>query len=349
MTQPLDPIVPAGSDGAASASTRDTYFEAIGRHEVLDTEAFLASYRQSMNAVAPLESFGLRPRLRHALMMSAFRARKLAARLKGRRGVPFSAHLDALPDRTHLRLTIRDPAPSGTLTDEERTFFSTYGLLPPRRVAGLEGERLDDLHEELLAMTMGSRAGATHMHLVSERVLDLAMEPSILGVVKSLLGDDVAVSNSSGFVKPPRTGVTTQWHSATPKSFAGRYAPEDRYCVNQVTVWIALTDAREDNGCMMMVPRSFIADVFDEFLVALQQIDRGDTFLDIPDEWMSERIRRGRDMKYAVDDKTAMEANAYFETVQQLFKLGFNETCDFFPRLVRANGLTAVKLEADPG
>merc|ERR1712107_624070 len=42
--------------------------------------------------------------------------------------------------------------------------------------------------------------------------LNHARNPDILGMVKQLIGEDVALWNQSFFAKPPRTGRRVPWH-----------------------------------------------------------------------------------------------------------------------------------------
>lgn len=78
--------------------------------------------------------------------------------------------------------------------------------------------------------------------------VDLARNGAILDMVSQLIGDDVALWNSSFFAKPAKTGSRTPWHQD------GRYWAMRPLAT--CTVWIAVDDATTENGCLRFVPGS---------------------------------------------------------------------------------------------
>lgn len=78
--------------------------------------------------------------------------------------------------------------------------------------------------------------------------LNIARIPEILDMVCQLLGDDVALWNSSFFAKPARVGTKTPWHQD------GEYWPIRPLAT--CTVWIAVDKSTTENGCLRVIPRS---------------------------------------------------------------------------------------------
>jgi len=95
-------------------------------------------------------------------------------------------------------------------------------------------------------------------------VFELLRNPKVLDVVESVIGAEIASSPVQQMrIKPPlaqlvednvaHSGVgNTTWHQDT---VAVLSEADD---TNQVTVWIAVTDANEENGCLVSIPGSHL-------------------------------------------------------------------------------------------
>jgi non-heme Fe2+,alpha-ketoglutarate-dependent halogenase len=70
----------------------------------------------------------------------------------------------------------------------------------------------------------------------------LAQDPRILDAVEDLLGPDLLIYTSTFFIKEPRSPTIAAWHQDS--TYYGLEPKEE------VTVWIALTDASQAAGCM---------------------------------------------------------------------------------------------------
>ena len=70
----------------------------------------------------------------------------------------------------------------------------------------------------------------------------LARDPRILDKVEDLLGPDILIFTSTFFIKEPHSATIAAWHQDS--TYYG-LEPKD-----EVTVWIALTEASEAAGCM---------------------------------------------------------------------------------------------------
>jgi non-haem Fe2+, alpha-ketoglutarate-dependent halogenase len=82
----------------------------------------------------------------------------------------------------------------------------------------------------------------TMPYLVLPWAARLAQDPRILDAVEDLLGPDLLIYTSTFFIKEPRSPTIAAWHQDS--TYYGLEPKEE------VTVWIALTDASQAAGCM---------------------------------------------------------------------------------------------------
>ncbi|WP_435101533.1 phytanoyl-CoA dioxygenase family protein [Halarchaeum sp. P4] len=75
---------------------------------------------------------------------------------------------------------------------------------------------------------------------------DLAHNDAILDVVEHLQGPNLKLLRAAAMTKPPGIGSEKKFHQDA------AYYPV--HPMDHVTVWIALDDATEENGCMRVVP-----------------------------------------------------------------------------------------------
>ncbi|MCC8455929.1 phytanoyl-CoA dioxygenase family protein, partial [Streptomyces rochei] len=88
-------------------------------------------------------------------------------------------------------------------------------------------------------------------HLDSRTVYDLCSSPEILGRMASLYGPDLVLWNSNLFNKPPARPEQLEeypWH-------------QDHYNWNMepvlnISAWLAIGPATEENGCVQVIPGS---------------------------------------------------------------------------------------------
>ena len=78
--------------------------------------------------------------------------------------------------------------------------------------------------------------------------LTVARRPEILDMVTQVIGEDVALWNSSFFAKPARIGTRTPWHQD------GEYWPIRPLAT--CSVWIAIDASTPENGCLRVIPGS---------------------------------------------------------------------------------------------
>ena len=80
--------------------------------------------------------------------------------------------------------------------------------------------------------------------------LDVARHPDLLEMVTQLIGEDIALWNSSFFAKPAKIGTKTPWHQD------GEYWPITPLAT--CTVWIAIDESMPENGCLQVIPGSHL-------------------------------------------------------------------------------------------
>ncbi len=96
-------------------------------------------------------------------------------------------------------------------------------------------------------------------HLDDERLLDVYRRPEILERCAQLLGPDLLLWKSDCFEVPAKE-AGTPWHQASlwllhNMRECAVHPPDDQELF-QLTVWVALTDANRDRGCLRVIPGS---------------------------------------------------------------------------------------------
>lgn len=86
----------------------------------------------------------------------------------------------------------------------------------------------------------------TMPHITLPWVTRLATDPRILDPVEDLLGPDILIYTSTFFIKEPRTPTFAAWHQDS--TYYGLEPAEE------ITVWVALTEASRAAGCMDVLP-----------------------------------------------------------------------------------------------
>lgn len=89
----------------------------------------------------------------------------------------------------------------------------------------------------------------TEPHSRSAFWLELCRHPKILGAVESVLGPDLMLIMSHLIVKSPHDGLAVNWHQDN------TYWPSVTG-TDVGTVWLAIDDVDQQNGCMQVIPSS---------------------------------------------------------------------------------------------
>lgn len=131
------------------------------------------------------------------------------------------------------------------------------------RVVAQYPDCIDRMNISLPLVNSGIDAERYRAH-TGPAVFGLLRNGKVLDVVESVIGPEIASSPVQQMrIKPPlaqlvednvaHSGVgNTTWHQDTVAVLAEADATE------QLTVWIAVTDANEDNGCLVSIPGSHL-------------------------------------------------------------------------------------------
>ena len=161
---------------------------------------------------------------------------------------------------------------------EREGYLLLRGLLPPNDLAGLMGRveeavdrrtrslfdqgKITDLHEnEPLAYRwqrvfedMGGfqQRRSWDEDVISEELFEIMRHSRVLDVLENLIGPEIIATGLIALrPKVPQDKRTTVlWHQDS------HYFGQDSAAERIVTVWIPLVDAREENGCMQVIPQS---------------------------------------------------------------------------------------------
>ena len=86
------------------------------------------------------------------------------------------------------------------------------------------------------------------VHTILSSPAKLASHPRILDVVEQLIGPDILIYNVTYIIKEADTKSHVSWHQDL--TYWGLDSDD------QVSVWLALSDASNSSGCMRMIPGS---------------------------------------------------------------------------------------------
>lgn len=136
------------------------------------------------------------------------------------------------------------------------------------------GMSRDEVHHKLLRFKP---------HVLLPWINELVRHEKILDAVEDLIGPDILCWSSSFFVKAPADPGYISWHQDS--------ATYDLEGGPLITAWIALTDARSDNGAMRFIPASH----------RLGEQPHTDTWAE------NNRLSRGEVVDYQVDESTAVD------------------------------------------
>ncbi len=89
------------------------------------------------------------------------------------------------------------------------------------------------------------------VHTILTSPLELATAPAVLDAVEALIGPDILLLDATYIVKEPHTPSFVSWHQDL--TYWGLNGGD------QVSMWLALSPASEQSGCMRMVPGSHSA------------------------------------------------------------------------------------------
>lgn len=115
-------------------------------------------------------------------------------------------------------------------------FFSYEEITRHRRIMESAEAKIGNLHYK------------AKVHTILRSPFEMASHSDILDVVESLIGSDILIYNVEYIVKEPHSPSHVSWHQDL--TYWG-FDTDD-----QVSIWLALSSATEETGCMRMIPGS---------------------------------------------------------------------------------------------
>ena len=124
----------------------------------------------------------------------------------------------------------------------ERRDSSGEGLRNLAVIGNSESDEDADRSEEMLQIM--------EMWSIDEKYRELLYHKPLLDIAESLIGSDIQLFHDQALYKPAYHGGEVHWHQDN------AYWQCDP--PNLVSIWIALDDADEENGCMNVIPGSHL-------------------------------------------------------------------------------------------
>ena len=129
-----------------------------------------------------------------------------------------------------------------------RETYQRQGYLSPIDVIDEADAVLHRKAMERAEAELGNVHYLAKMHTVLRSPAELASHPRVLDVVEQLIGPDILVYNVTYIIKEANTATHVSWHQDL------TYWGLDRD--DQVSLWLALSDASVAAGCMRVIPGS---------------------------------------------------------------------------------------------
>ena len=165
------------------------------------------------------------------------------------------------------------------LTADQLNHYKDKGYISPvNALTSSEAKEIRDEIEKIEKKWPGALEGINrnYIHLISPIFNKICLNKNILDAVESIIGRNILICGTTLFIKNPNEKGFVSFHQDA--KYIG-LEPN-----NWVTVWLAVTDANEQNGCMRMLSGShkdsikFHEQNFDENNL----LTRGQTIKDVP-------------------------------------------------------------------
>ena len=137
------------------------------------------------------------------------------------------------------------------LTSQQLDHYKNKGYVSPvSALSSIEAKEIRDEIEKIEKNWPGALEGINrnYIHLISPMLNKICLNKNILDAVESVIGKDILICGTTLFIKDPKEKGFVSFHQDA--KYIG-LEPN-----NWVTVWVAITDANENNGCMRMLPGS---------------------------------------------------------------------------------------------
>lgn len=138
-----------------------------------------------------------------------------------------------------------------TTTTDLGASYRRDGFLSPVRVLDRDSALAHRARMEKAEAQIGPVHYQDKMHLILTSAWELATHPTVLDAVEACIGPNILLYNSMYVIKEPHSPAKVNWHQDL--TYWG-LSDDDA----QVTIWLALSPATVESGCMQMVPGSHL-------------------------------------------------------------------------------------------
>ena len=137
------------------------------------------------------------------------------------------------------------------LTTEQLDHYNNKGYISPvDALTSIEAKEIRDEIEKIEKNWPKALEGINrnYVHLISPVFNKVCLNKNILDAVESIIGKNILICGTTLFIKNPKEKGFVSFHQDA------KYIGLEPH--NWVTVWVAITDANENNGCMRMLSGS---------------------------------------------------------------------------------------------
>jgi hypothetical protein len=148
-----------------------------------------------------------------------------------------------MPEKSTLRLT------AGQVTEYRKEGFIVYDdpVFPQKKFDALKAH----FDEEFAALPPDVRPESMDVpHFADVKLFDWLFSDEVLDLVEPIIGPDIALFSSHFICKPKGNGKRVPWHEDS-FYWNSMIAP-----MQVVTVWLAIDASTQENGAMLVIPRS---------------------------------------------------------------------------------------------
>jgi ectoine hydroxylase-related dioxygenase (phytanoyl-CoA dioxygenase family) len=137
------------------------------------------------------------------------------------------------------------------LSTDQISHYRSKGYISP--VSALTSSKAKEIREEIEKIEKkwpGALDGINrnYVHLISPILNKVCLNKNILDAVESIIGKNILICGTTLFIKEKNEKGFVSFHQDA------KYIGLEPH--NWVTVWLAVTDSNEKNGCMRMLPGS---------------------------------------------------------------------------------------------
>ena len=139
---------------------------------------------------------------------------------------------------------------TGLTRDQLEDYRNKGYISPVSALTSSEAKEIRDEIEKIEKDWPGALEGINrnYIHLISPIFNKVCLNKNILDAVESIIGKNILICGTTLFIKNPNEKEFVSFHQDA------RYIGLEPH--NWVTVWLAVTDSSENNGCMRMLPGS---------------------------------------------------------------------------------------------